>query len=84
MALVFAARYPGFLKALILLSSVGARGFLATKEEVDAAGNKITSKITKYEDFLTGPYAISMEKIKEKDEYESYISYMKKDKCIKK
>ena len=66
--LVFAGRYPGFLKGLVLLSSVGARGFLATKEEVDAAGNKITSMITKCEDLLKGQWAFTAEKFMQKDE----------------
>ena len=66
--LLFAARYPGLLKGLILLGAVGARGILGTKEEVDAAGNKTTSLIKKYEDLLTGHWKFIANGFEKKDE----------------
>ena len=72
--LLFATRYPGFLKGLILLGSVGARGLLGMKEETNVSGQKINTLVTKYEDLLTGQWGFTAEKFQMKDE-EFFGSY---------
>ena len=65
--LTFASMYPGFLKALILLGAVGARGLMSSQEEVDSSNIKTQKLITTYEELTKGQWAVLRDAFQNKD-----------------
>ena len=63
----FAINYPGILKTLILICSIGINGYASYIEETDSNGNKILKRCKNFEEIKNSNWGRASEALEKKD-----------------